>query len=267
MYKLVVFDCDGTLLNSRKEMSDSTLSSIKKLVANGIKVVIASARPFYRLRPYLERIGTMSDDQYTISFNGGLITNNTDTSTILTTGFKNNEINSIISYGESIHTHIFMYSKDAVFSNFNDLKYQKKNPDVAFKVVDLSEVISSNIEIFKIVYVNTPDITQEIRDNLPQAMIDEYEVSSSVPQFVEFVPKGITKAMALSIISERLNITSKDIIAFGDEDNDIPMLKYAGYSVAMGNASKKVQEMADYITKSNDDDGVAHALQLLFSDL
>jgi hypothetical protein len=109
--------------------------------------------------------------------------------------------------------------------------------------------------------VNTPEETQALREKLSSKIYDLYEISSSVPEFVEFVSKGITKSGALELIGKKLGISPKEIIAFGDQDNDIPMLKYAGFSVAMANGSKEVKNFADHVTASNDEDGVALAIE------
>lgn len=262
MYKLIVLDCDGTLLNSKKEISERTSSTLKAVISKGVKVMIASARPFYRLKPILKQLGIDMCDQYTISFNGGLITNNTESETVFSSGFSIQQIKEVISTGAVLGTNMFLYARDAVFSNINDEKYKKNNPDVSFNVVDL---YNFNLEqIYKIAYVNTPEETLKLRTKLPVEILDNYEITSSVPQFIEIVPKGITKSGALKIIGQRLGIESKDIIAFGDQENDIPMIAYAGCGVAMGNSPNIVKDKASFITTTNDEDGVAVAIEHFF---
>ena len=102
-----------------------------------------------------------------------------------------------------------------------------------------------------------------MRTELPLDFNERYEISSSVPQFIEFVAQGITKSLALKLIGERNKILCDEMLAFGDEDNDIPMIKLVGYGVAMGNATSEVKKFSDYITGSNDDDGVAQAIEKL----
>ncbi len=264
MYKLIVLDCDGTLLNSKKEISERTSAILQVLISKGVKVMIASARPFYRLKPLLKSLGTDTCDQYTISFNGGLITNNTGTETVFSGRFSVQQIREVVSIGESFGTNMFLYARDAIFSNVNDEKYRKKNPDVSFNVVNFSEFDFDNIEIYKVAYVNAPEETLKLRAKLPSEMLMNYEISSSVPQFVEIVPKGITKAGALKFVEQRLGVNSQDIIAFGDQDNDIAMIDYVGCGIAMGNSTETLKRRATFITTSNDEDGVAVALEHYF---
>ena len=86
-------------------------------------------------------------------------------------------------------------------------------------------------------------------------------MSSSIPDYIEFVPKGITKNKALENLCKKLNICKNEVIAIGDAENDIQMLKFAGMGIAMGNADEKTKSISDYITDSNNNDGVAKALE------
>lgn len=264
MYKLIVLDCDGTLLNSKKEITDRTLKTINAVVNNGVKIMLASARPFYRLKPIIAQLGIDADNHYTISFNGGLVTNNTESEILFSREFSAEQVNEIVNIGKTKKTNIFLYARKAIYSNFNDEKYKQKNPDVNFNVVDFTEFDFNSTKIYKIAYVNSPEDTIKLRKELPNHILNNYEISSSVPQFVEIVPKGITKADALMHIQKKLCIKSEDIIAFGDQDNDIPMLIYAGCGIAMGNSPDVVKETASFITTSNDEDGVAVALEHFF---
>ena len=130
--------------------------------------------------------------------------------------------------------------------------------------MDLRTFDPSDITFFKIAYVNTPEETKKLRASLPEHLFNNYEVSSSVPQFVEIVKKGITKARALELIESKIGIAPNEIIAFGDQDNDIPMLKHAGCAVAMGNASDEVKALSSFVTGTNDEDGVAQAIDYFF---
>jgi len=116
------------------------------------------------------------------------------------------------------------------------------------------------MSICKIAYVNSPERSLALRQSLPAEMHSTFKLSSSVPQFVEIAPKGVTKGQALNIISKKLSILRSSMIGFGDQDNDIPLLNYVGCAVAMGNAPDSVKEYADFITATNDEDGVAVAI-------
>ena len=90
---------------------------------------------------------------------------------------------------------------------------------------------------------------------------DRMGVFRSEPYFLELVPKGIDKAQSLAVLLKRLDIVPEEVIACGDGFNDLPLIKYAGLGVAMANAQPVVREHADYVTRSNDEDGVAHVVE------
>ncbi len=261
MYKLIALDCDGTLLNSKKEITAHTVAAIQAADAAGLNIVLASARPFYRLKPFIERLGIASSDQYTIAFNGGLIVNNDESKILFSKGFAPDEVRELVMIGMQFNTSMFLYTKDGILSNINDEKYKNRNPDVRFDVVDFETIDASGAHIYKIAYVNAPEETIALRAKLPQTFQDKFEMSGSVPQFIEFVSKGITKSRALEYVGRELNISPKEMVAFGDQDNDIPMLRHVGLSVAMGNATPEVKSCAKMTTLSNDDDGVAVAIE------
>lgn len=265
MYKLIALDCDGTLLTSKKEITENSLSVIKQLTESGVKIVLASARPYYRLKKYLNKMGLVSQHNYTIAFNGGLVISNYQDEIIYSKGFDNASVSDILSLAHELSTNVFLYTKNSIISNINDEVYKKRNPDVNYVVDDIFHMSFHDNEIFKIAYVNKPERTKELREKLPNELFQKYEISSSVPQFIEFVSRGVTKFNALKIIGETCGIKPDEMIAFGDEDNDIPMLKLAGYGIAMGNASENVKKCADMITENNDNEGVAIALSKLFN--
>ena len=107
MYKLIAIDCDGTLLNSKKEISPRTIQAIKIAKNSGAKVVLATARPFYRLKKYLKQLDLLTDDQYTICFNGGMVVNNTETETVFLRCFSKKHTYELIKTGLKFNTKIF----------------------------------------------------------------------------------------------------------------------------------------------------------------
>ena len=109
--------------------------------------------------------------------------------------------------------------------------------------------------------MDKPERIIEIRNNLSKEIINQYEVTSSIPEYIEFVKKGIKKSEAIKFIMNKCKIEQEEVIAIGDGENDIEMLRFAGLGVAMGNADNYVKENADYITTSNNDDGVGNVIE------
>jgi len=257
MYKLIAIDCDGTLLNSKREISKRTVTAIKAARDSGVKIVLASARPSYRLKQFLEPLGLVTSDQYLVSFNGGLVCNNTYSEILFSKAISTKIVLELIKFGHQFKTKVFIYAQDCIYSDVDEETYQRNNPDVNFKVVNFNDLDFSKISIYKAVYLNSAEDTKRIRSSLPDEFLSNFETSSSVPQYIEFVSKGITKSHALEYIGDKLRIKASEMVAFGDQENDLAMLQYVGYSVAMGNATDEVKKQVDFVTASNDEDGVA----------
>jgi Cof subfamily protein (haloacid dehalogenase superfamily) len=265
MYKLIAIDCDGTLLNSKKEISHRTIAAIKNAKDNDVKVVLATARPFYRIKKYLKQLDLISDDQYTICFNGGMVINNTETETIFFRCFSKKHTYELIKTGLKFNTKIFIYTSDQIYANRDDKLYRKINPDTVFEVVDFDNINFSEKIVRKVVYYGNPKSISKIRDNLPESLLSQFEISSSVPENIEFVKKGVSKAKGLQKIAKKLDIKLSEIIAFGDHENDLKMMEFAGHSVAMGNAIDEIKSISDETTDTSDNDGVAQVLGRIFS--
>jgi Cof subfamily protein (haloacid dehalogenase superfamily) len=113
--------------------------------------------------------------------------------------------------------------------------------------------------------VNVEYLDQQI-PLIPSEEYERFEIFKTRPNLLEFMPKGVTKAFGLSVLGERLGITPQEMMALGDEANDLSMITYAGMGVAMENATDGVKSAANFVTKTNQADGVAHAIQKFVFD-
>ncbi len=241
MYKIAFIDLDGTLLNSKKEISDFDQYILQK-ISQDIKIVFASARGSYRILPYVKQIGTLTEDNYTLGFNGGLLMNNTDTLRLVDNSINNENLKCLLEWLFELKlTQVYAY-------DFNGSEKLPLNhyPD---KV------------IYKVVVLESKDNVTAIRKAMPEFVKNNFEITSSEPERIEFVQKGMTKQQTILKLLKHLNISQEEMIAIGDGENDITMLKMAGLSIAMGNASDQVKEVAHMITDSNDNSGVGKALE------
>ena len=132
-------------------------------------------------------------------------------------------------------------------------------------ISDIDEFVNKN-KVYKIVGISTPDVVDKIRKNLPEIILDNLEITSSELNRIEFVNKGMTKVKAIELLLNKLDINKENVVAIGDGDNDIDMIKYAGCGIAMSNSPEIVKENADIVTKnSNNEDGVYYAIKELLS--
>ena len=247
---MIVLDLDGTLLNSNKKISDYTCEIIKK-IKNNNKVVLASARGFLRIKPYLETLDLISDNNYTIAFNGSLVLNN-DESIIIDNYIDLNCLHNLNKFIEKY--------KDV------DWFYYTYNDRINYNDINNLELFMKNNKIYKIVCCFSVDIIKKIRNNINVDLKDQFEISSSEGNRIEFVKKGINKVKSIQLLLDKLNISKENLIAIGDGENDLEMIKFAGIGIAMENAPDIVKKSADIVTSSNDCGGVGKILNRLFID-
>lgn len=247
--KAIILDLDGTLLDDNKKISDKTIEFLKQ-IKEDIKVIPASARQFCTIKPYLEKLDLLDENNYTICFNGSLVV-------------SNKEDEYFYSY---IDKNVVVEIDDFILDNNIDWTYYLYDSRLLRNdISDIDEFVNKN-KVYKIVGISTPDVVDKIRKNLPEIILDNLEITSSELNRIEFVNKGMTKVKAIELLLNKLDINKENVVAIGDGDNDIDMIKYAGCGIAMSNSPEIVKENADIVTKrSNNEDGVYYVINELLS--
>lgn len=263
MYKVIVLDLDGTLTDKNKNITPHTLQTLKRAQESGITIVLASGRPTYGIVPLAQQLELKKYGGYIMAFNGGLIIK--------------------CSTGEIIHQHVldtevypYLYEKgnnaDFCILSYKDqyiVSEDIENPYVAYEA-RLNRMPLMQVENFleainfpepKCLIVGDEDKLCHLEIEMREALNGKVNVFRSEPFFLELVPPGIDKAKCLALLLEHLGIDKSEIMACGDGFNDLSMIRYAGLGVAMANAQDIVKESADYVTLSNDEDGVAVAVE------
>lgn len=265
MYKLIATDLDGTLVTDDKNLTSRTVENVKKALKKNVKIMISSARAFYRLERYIDELDLRRENQYTICFNGAMIVENITGKVLYSKNLEKQEVNELISLGKQLNVPIMLYSKNSHCAEKipEVIQKNKNSKGINLKIKNFDELDFDKEEnyIYKIVFMDKPEKIIEVRKNIPKGIIEKYEVTSSVPEYIEFVKKGIKKSEAIKFIMNKCKIEQEEVMTIGDGENDIEMLRFAGMGVAMGNADNYVKENADYITSSNNDDGVGNVIE------
>lgn len=248
--KAIILDLDGTLLDDNKKIGDKTIEYLKQ-IKNNVKIIPASARQFCTIKPYLEKLDLLEENNYTICFNGSLIINN-----------KESEI-----FSSYIDKSVVIKIDNFILDNKIDWTYYLyDNRLLRNEISDIEKLVNEN-KIYKIVGISTPDVINKIRSNLPKEVLDNLEITSSELNRIEFVNKGMAKVKAIELLLNKLDIDRENVVAIGDGDNDIDMIKYVGCGIAMSNLPEIVKENADIVTKySNNEDGVYYTIKELLSE-
>ncbi|AGF55246.1 hypothetical protein B0P06_000670 [Clostridium saccharoperbutylacetonicum] len=263
MYKLIALDMDGTLLTTDKKVSIKTQAAIKAAEAKGVKVVLASGRPLIGLTKHLEELDLMKDEDYVLSFNGGLVQNAKTKEIVSKLPLKGKDLKYLyeISKKNNVNIHAFSAREGLIAPKISKYtEYEAEINEIDINVRDLNE-IDDKEDIIKVMMIDPPEILDPAIEKLPSEAYEKYNVFKSSPFFLEFTNKEVDKGLGLKKLAEYLGIKQEEIIACGDAANDLSMIKYAGLGVAMANATSDVKEIADFITTSNDEDGVANVIE------
>lgn len=268
MYRLVAIDLDGTLLDTNKEISERNKTAIRLAKEKGVKIVICSGRVYSGARLYAKQLNTMDP---IIACNGAIISENIDGRAIYSNYMDTSDCLKILDIFHQYDIYYHVYAGDIMLTEklgYNSLKYYERNKELPPKdrveieiVPDMEEKLKElDGKVLKFVAVSDDsDLLDAARKKL--ADVETVDVTSSNYNNFEVVNKGVSKGKALERLSEILNIPSREMMAIGDNENDIPMFDFAGLGVAMGNGEDCAKEAADFVTASNLDDGVAKAIE------
>ena len=263
--KVIAIDVDGTLLNSKKELTPKVKNAILKAKQAGIKIVIATGRPLSGVKEILTELGLANQkDQYVVCFGGGVV--ETTAGKVLfekRLTYDNYLDLETISLKLGLHFHASapdrIYTADRDIGEYTLYEANLVNLGISYR----TPAEMKDIPIIKCMYVDQQDLLdRKIADHQPFAHLDdEITFTKTAPFYYEANPKGVSKGDALKFLCQKLDLSSENLMAIGDEENDLSMIKFAGIGVAMGNAVPAVKEAAQRTTSDCDHDGVAGAIE------
>ena len=261
-YKLIALDIDGTLTNSKKEITPRTRYALLEAQAQGKRLVLASGRHPIGVYPIARDLCMDSYGGYIMSFNGGKIIDCTTDRTIVTKLFPREYLPDIISVLQDSNITVITWDDKRIFANdtVNDYTYVEKDVLKTEMVVVEDFVSKIKFDINKILLAGEPDELDEYQKILSKRYDGLLEIYKSAPYFLELMPFGVSKGSMLPLLLDHLGINRDELMAFGDHYNDLTMIGYAGMGVAMGNGEAEVKKIANYVCPSNDDDGIAETL-------
>ena len=262
MYKLIAVDMDGTLLREDKTISDRTKTAIHKAIEKGVKVVLASGRPIAGLERYLEELNLLSEDDYVLSFNGSVVQNVKTREIISKNILKGSDLKRLYALSKEIGVNIHAFTKDGcVTPKMNEYtQLEGRINGIEVHEVDF-DTIGEDEDVIKVMFIDPAPVLEEAMKHIPESIHKDFTVVRSAPYFLEFLNNASSKGTGIKALGEYLDIKPEEIICMGDAGNDLDMIQFAGLGVAMGNAFEEVKEAADYITYTNEEDGVAHVIE------
>ncbi|MBO0473866.1 HAD superfamily hydrolase [Enterococcus sp. DIV0840] len=264
MIKLVAIDLDGTLLDSKKEISARNKEALAQAKAAGVKIVICTGRPLAAIGIYLDALNLRDNGDYSITFNGGLVQKNDTGEIIEKASMPLENVHDLYELATSLNVPLDILSDGLVLqlptTQDHESLYSQLNKLLTYESYELAQLTTDRIYNKAVIAVDQTYLDEQIK-KIPSPFYERYEIIKTRSNLLEFMPKGITKAYGISLLARDLGIKQEEIMTIGDEENDLPMIEYAGLGVAMENAVPRVKDLADIITDTNDNDGVAQAVE------
>ena len=265
-YKIIVLDLDGTLTNRDKVITPRTREALMRAQDMGKIVVLASGRPTPGVMPLAEELRLSEHGGYILSFNGGMIVS-CSTGKVVFDCQLPPEVNSqVIDLAREHRVDIMTYEGDRIIASDASYKYIALESRVCH--MDVKEIREPEdmkayvtFPVPKFILTDDGDYLVTMEPRVKAALGKNYSVYRSDSYYLEVLPRGIDKAKSLERFLEVTGHRREEMIACGDGYNDLSMIKYAGLGVAMENGVLPVRQAADYITLSNNDDGVAHVVE------
>lgn len=262
MFKLVAMDLDDTLLDEEKKVPKDTADILKRLHDNGIHIVISSGR----MTPTQMSIAkAFTQDISYISYNGSVV--------VFEDGQRAefdipvDKIREVVRYCNEEHLYVVIYHNESIYAQTYEEGLRYDIDTINARSVEIMDFLEG--EIFptpKIVILAHPDKVPTIVKDVEKRFPDLF-ITRSNSAVIEFMPKGVSKESGLKLVCEHLGIDREEVIAFGDNYNDMSMVEWAGMGVAVANSVDDLKAVADKVSVKERSEGVAEVLREVFSDI
>ena len=268
--KLVAIDLDGTLLDSKQLLSKENKAAIKEAKAAGVQIVLCTGRPLRSMKHLLEEADLLDEEDIVITYNGGLIQKAKTGAIINEITLNREECLDIYQLGQQLNLPVNFIDLDYVYEpeypKGAESIYMNASREVpkenALKFIDIDiDNLPNPFKINKIVMSRPTEELDAMIPEIPASYHEKYNIYKSQPFILEVLPDHVDKGYSMRIIGDMLGLEKEQIMGIGDQENDLSLVTNAGIGVAMENAIDQVKQAADYITKSNDNNGVAHAIR------
>lgn len=265
-YKLLVLDVDGTLLNDEREISKRTLAALLKVQQMGVRIVLASGRPTYGLMPLAKTLELGNYGGFVLSYNGCQIIKAQNGEILFERRINPEMLPYLEKKARKNGFAIFTYHDDTLITDSPDNEYIKNEALLNNLKIIKEDEFSTAIDFAPCKCMLVSDKEKALiglEQHWEKRLAGTLDAFRSEPYFLEVVPCGVNKANTLGALLEHLGVTREEVIAVGDGVCDVTMLQLAGMGVAMGHSQDSVKVCADYVIASNEEDGVALAVEKL----
>lgn len=262
-YRLCAIDLDDTLLGPDHTVSPRNVAAVRAVVAQGVVVVIASGRMHESTLRYVEQMGLETP---IISYNGAMVKNPHTGETWLHDRISADVATRVMDFARDQDLQLNYYLNDhfysAAYTSWAKLYYERTHAPIEI-VPDMVDTLRDT-EPTKMIIIDTKEKTDSLLAPFRDRFGEGLYVTKSNDEYLEMMPPQANKGVALAMVAAKFGISASETLAFGDSYNDIPMLKWAGLGIAVGNAKPETRAAANRTVGSNADDGVGVALEQIF---
>ncbi|MGC9250202.1 Cof-type HAD-IIB family hydrolase [Listeria ivanovii] len=274
----IILDIDGTLLSDNKEITPTTKKALITAQQNGVKLILASGRPTTAMHLYAEQLEMDKYHGFLVSYNGAKVIDCQTNEELFSQALTVTEGKAVLEHMKQFDVKVMIDKDDYMYVNnvfdsfvpyrgeeINIIEYESRGGN--FKLCEKDDLAAFlDYPISKILTAGDPAYLQENYQAMMEPFKESFNCVFTADFYFEFTAQGIDKAKALDTVLKPMGISTENLIAFGDGHNDITMVRYARTGVAMSNAVSELKEVADLITLSNNEDGIAHMLTSLISN-
>ena len=263
MIRLIATDLDDTLLDARGDVTPRTLAALKAAMKAGCRVSLSSGRMLEAMQPFAERIGVNAP---MLLYNGAMIYDYFADETIYAPRVPYDVALGLVRLAEEKGYYIQLYPGKNYYCNEICAHTEAYARSIRVAPTPVHMPLSQWLEAHpadmqKLLIIDTPEGADRAQKMFREAFPTGACFLKSKPHYIEIAPENVNKGLSLKILGEHLGIPREEIMAFGDGQNDVPMLEYAGQGFAMANACKEALACADHIAPPNTEDGVAQVIE------
>ncbi len=258
MYKLIAIDIDDTLLNDELTVTEPTKQALAAAMNKGVTITLATGRMFASASQIAKQINL---NVPIITYQGALVKTLLDEQIIYERYVPSEAARKLLAYATEHKLHLQLFIDDRLYGmEDNDcIKQYSKERKIEYTIEpDFDRLVA--MQLNKMLIIEDPEQLEQIEPELKALIGDQVHITKSKANFLEIMHKEGTKGHALQFMAQHLGCTLEETIAIGDAWNDHEMIEAAGLGVAMGNATEKLKQIADYITASNNNEGVKQVI-------
>ncbi|WP_347435926.1 Cof-type HAD-IIB family hydrolase [Fodinisporobacter ferrooxydans] len=255
---MITIDIDDTLLNDHMQISKATQTALQEAAEQGVVITLATGRMFAAAKPIAARLGL---NVPIITYQGAWIKHLLDGTMLYERNVPRSLAGQIFAYAKEQGFHLQVYSEDRLYTWMENEKI-KKYSEFSKVPYHIEPDFESLMEqpLAKMLLFEDPDTIDRIEQEVRPMFGSDVHITKSKPYFLEFSHPEATKGHAVKYLAQHYGCELKEVIAIGDSWNDREMIQVAGLGVAMGNAVDALKEIADFVTFTNNDDGVKHVI-------